>query len=207
MADARPAMVEQPTERAEAFLRLAHDHLDAAYRLARAILHDAADAQDATHDAVEQAWRKWATLRDPARFEWWFDRILVNTCRDRLRSGRRRPTDISVEVVISTGDAFAEAHERDVLARAIATFPPEHRIVVALRYYRDLPVEDIAPGWTSPPDRPFATPLRPEAPARGDRSGRRKEDDPMTDHELEQRLRDWYRAEIPAEEEAPAELR
>ena len=144
MADARPAMVEQPTERAEAFLRLADDHLDAAYRLARAILHDSADAQDATHDAFEQAWRKWATLRDPARFEWWFDRILVNTCRDRLRSGRRRPTDISVEIAMSTGDAFAEAHERDVLARAIATLPPEHRIVVALRYYRDLTVDDIA---------------------------------------------------------------
>ena len=31
-----------------------------------------------------------------------------------------------------------------MLARAIATLPPEHRIVVALRYYRDLPVEDIA---------------------------------------------------------------
>ena len=29
----------------------------------------------------------------------------------------------------------------------------------------------------------------------------------MTDHELEQRLRDWYRAEIPPEEAAPAELR
>jgi hypothetical protein len=29
----------------------------------------------------------------------------------------------------------------------------------------------------------------------------------MTDHELEQRLRDWYRAEIPAEETAPAALR
>ena len=89
MADSRPAVVEQPSERAEAFLRLADDHLDAAYRLARAILRDSTEAQDATHDAFEQAWRKWSTLRDPARFEPWFDRILVNTCRDRLRSGRR----------------------------------------------------------------------------------------------------------------------
>lgn len=55
MADSRPIVVEQPTERARAFLRLADDHLDAAYRLARAILHDSIDAQDATHDAFEQA--------------------------------------------------------------------------------------------------------------------------------------------------------
>ena len=144
MADSRPAVVEQPTERAEAFLRLADDHLDAAYRLARAILRDSSDAQDATHDAFEQAWRKWSTLRDPARFEHWFDRILVNTCRDRLRAARRLPTDISAEVAISSGDPYGQAHDRDVLANAIATLPAEHRIVVALRYYRDLPVDEIA---------------------------------------------------------------
>jgi hypothetical protein len=80
MADSRPAVVEQPSEHAQAFLRLADLHLDAAYRLARAILHDATDAQDATHDAFERAWRKWSTLRDPSRFEPWFDRILVTRC-------------------------------------------------------------------------------------------------------------------------------
>jgi RNA polymerase sigma-70 factor (ECF subfamily) len=144
MADSRPAVVEQPTERAEAFLRLADDHLDAAYRLARAILRDSSDAQDATHDAFEQAWRKWSTLRDPARFEHWFDRILVNTCRDRLRTARRLPGDISDEVAIASGDQFGAAQDRDVLANAIATLPAEHRIVVALRYYRDLPVDEIA---------------------------------------------------------------
>ena len=144
MADSRPAVVEQPTERAEAFLRLADDHLDAAYRLARAILRDATEAQDATHDAFEHAWRKWSTLRDPSRFEPWFDRILVNTCRDRLRSARRHATDISAEVAISSGDPFAQAHDRDLLANAIAALPPEHRVVIALRFYRDLTVEAIA---------------------------------------------------------------
>ena len=55
MADSRPAVAEPLTERGQAFLRLADEHLDAAYRLARAILHDATDAQDATHDAFERA--------------------------------------------------------------------------------------------------------------------------------------------------------
>jgi RNA polymerase sigma-70 factor (ECF subfamily) len=144
MADSRPIVVEHPTERAQAFLRLADDHLDAAYRLARAILRDSTDAQDATHDAFEQAWRKWSTLRDPARFEPWFDRILVNTCRDRLRSGKRRPTDISGELAISTSDPYGQAHDRDLLASAIAGLSPDHRVVVALRYYRDLSVDEIA---------------------------------------------------------------
>jgi RNA polymerase sigma-70 factor (ECF subfamily) len=144
MSDSRPVVAEPPTERERAFLRLADDHLDAAYRLARAILRDATEAQDATHDAFEQAWRKWSTLRDPARFEPWFDRILVNTCRDRLRSTRRQPTDISGELAITTSDPYGQAHDRDLLASAIAVLSPDHRVVVALRYYRDLPVEEIA---------------------------------------------------------------
>jgi RNA polymerase sigma-70 factor (ECF subfamily) len=137
-------MAEPLTERGRAFLRLADEHLDSAYRLARAILHDATDAQDATHDAFERAWRSWSTLRDPSRFEPWFDRILVNTCRDRLRSARRQATDISEEVAISSGDQFGQAHDRDLLANAIADLSPDHRVVVALRYYRDLTVDDIA---------------------------------------------------------------
>ncbi len=144
MADSRPSAAEPRTERARAFLRLADEHLDAAYRLARAILRDSADAQDATHDAFEHAWLKWSTLRDPARFEPWFDRILVNTCRDRLRSARRQPVDISAEVVISPSDQFGQANDRDLLANAMAGLSPNHRVVVALRYYRDLPVEEIA---------------------------------------------------------------
>jgi RNA polymerase sigma-70 factor (ECF subfamily) len=137
-------MAEPLTERGRAFLRLADEHLDAAYRLARAILHDSTDAQDATHDAFERAWRSWSTLRDPSRFEPWFDRILVNTCRDRLRSARRQATDISEEVAITSGDQFGQAHDRDLLANAIANLSPDHRVVVALRYYRDLTVDDIA---------------------------------------------------------------
>ncbi len=123
---------------------MADEHLDQAYRLARAILRDPAEAQDATHDAFVQAWRKWDTLRDQAKFEPWFDRILVNTCRNRLRSTRRQATDISAEVALATGDHTGHAEDRDVLGAAIASLSPDHQVVVALRYYRDLTVPDIA---------------------------------------------------------------
>jgi RNA polymerase sigma factor (sigma-70 family) len=131
--------------REAAFLRLADQHLDAAYRLARAILGHPADAEDATHDAVVQAWRKWPTLRDPVRFEHWFDRIVVNTCRNRLaRAARQQARDISEEVGIAARDELAQTHDRDALGLAIAALPPDQRIVVALRYYRDLPIEEVA---------------------------------------------------------------
>ena len=144
VTDSQPVAIGGAGDRGAAFLRLADEHLDAAYRLARAILRDPTEAQDATHDAIVQAWRKWSTLRDPSRFQPWFDRILVNTCRDRLRSTRWRARDISTEVAVVSGDPFRQAHDRDVLGTAIAALSPDHRVVVALRYYLDLTVDDIA---------------------------------------------------------------
>ena len=144
MAGTKATELERPVEPALAFERLADQHLDAAYRLARAILRDPAEAQDATHDAFVQAWRKWSTLRDPDRFEAWFDRILVNTCRNRLRSfNRRQARDISDEVRLATDDPFAGSHDRDAIELALAELTPDHVVVVALRYYRDLTIEDI----------------------------------------------------------------
>ena len=108
----RPATLDKTAERTVAFVRLADEHLDAAYRLARAILREPSDAQDATHDALLQASRKWSTLRDHSRFEPWFDRILINICRDRLRHASRwEARDISDEIVIATGDPYGQADE------------------------------------------------------------------------------------------------
>jgi len=135
---------ERPLARAEAFRRLADRHLDASYRLARAILSDPAEAQDATHDAFVTAWRKWSTLRDPALFEHWFDRILVRTCRNRLqRTHRWRTRDLSPELMLAP-DAFGQIHDRDAIDPAIARLSPDHRVVVVLRFHRDLTLNEIA---------------------------------------------------------------
>lgn len=76
-------------DRAVASHRLVECYLDDSYRLAAVILSDVLAAQDAVHDAFVTVWQGLESLREPDRFEAWFGRILVNTCRDRLRRGRR----------------------------------------------------------------------------------------------------------------------
>jgi DNA-directed RNA polymerase specialized sigma24 family protein len=77
------------SERQAAFGRLTDRQLVASYRLAALLLGSDVEAQDATHDAAVIAWERFASLRDPDRFDAWFQRILINVCRDRLRSRRR----------------------------------------------------------------------------------------------------------------------
>jgi RNA polymerase sigma-70 factor (ECF subfamily) len=144
------AMGSANADRAAAFSELAERHLADSYRLASLILGDRDEAQDATHDAYVAAWKSWGSLRDPARFEAWFGKILVNVCRDRLRRSRRHGvmevTDISDELVAdpATGDPATAAADQDAVGRGLARLEPDQRIVLILRYYRDLPVEEIA---------------------------------------------------------------
>lgn len=130
-------------DRAAAFTELTERHLDASYRLAALLLDNWADAEDATHDAVILAWQRWSSLRDPERFPAWFQRILVNVCRDRMRRRRLRP--IAVDPGDPPGpDPFAGSPERAALRDALARLSPDHRTVVVLRFFADLGVDEIA---------------------------------------------------------------
>src|SRR5664280_2300269 len=110
-----------------------------AYRLAGYILGDAAEAQDAVQDALIKAWRGWSSLRETENFGPWFDRIVVNTCRDRLRRHRTlRMVDLDAAGEVESADAFASMFAGDELAAAVSRLGPEHRIVIALRFWRDM---------------------------------------------------------------------
>jgi RNA polymerase sigma-70 factor (ECF subfamily) len=89
---ARPLQLTRPAvfDRAELAERIER-RLASSYRLAAIARGDRVDAEDATHEAILSAWARAGTLRDPAAFDAWFDRILVNVCRDRLRHRRRAP--------------------------------------------------------------------------------------------------------------------
>ena len=140
------AAAEAEPDRRVAFSRLVDRDLDRSYRIAGVILGNGQDAEDATHDAVVQAWQRFGSLHDPDRFDAWFQRILVNVCRDRLRRRRRWPVvelDLTRERA-DDPDAIAGIDEHEALGRAFAQLNPDQRLTVALRFYADLTVEEIA---------------------------------------------------------------
>jgi RNA polymerase sigma-70 factor (ECF subfamily) len=138
--------IDVEASRRESFERLFEGRLDESYRLARLILRDAQEAEDATHDAFVRAWRDHHRLRDTEKFDAWFGRILVNACRDALRRrSHRRHDDLAGGAEPpAPHDAHRQVDERDALERAFSRLSPDHRIAVVLRFYRDLPVEDVA---------------------------------------------------------------
>jgi RNA polymerase sigma-70 factor (ECF subfamily) len=132
---------------AEEFLRFARPALSGAYRLAGYLLRDATEAEDAVQDSLERAWQAWPRLRQTDRFDPWFDRIVVNVCRDRMRRSRGvRMLELDDELAGATfgRDPFRDALARDEVGRLVRSLPADQQIVVALRFWRDLSLEDIA---------------------------------------------------------------
>lgn len=61
-------------------------HYERMVRLAGLVCHSGVIAEDAVQAAMEQAWRRRSSLRDPGRMRWWLDRIVV---REAIRMNRR----------------------------------------------------------------------------------------------------------------------
>ena len=61
-----------------------------AYRVARGVLRNDADAEDVAQEALLRAYRRYDRLRDGARFRGWLVRIVFRLALDRVRSAKRR---------------------------------------------------------------------------------------------------------------------
>lgn len=138
-----------PVDRASAFRTLVDAALDDAYRRAAVLLANRIEAEDAVHDAAERAWRSWGSLRDPAQFEAWFGRILLNVCRDRLRRRRRVALvevrdDATGVADAASALALGRIDDRSRILDALSELSADERIAVVLRYESDLTVPAIA---------------------------------------------------------------
>ncbi|MBI2834482.1 MAG: sigma-70 family RNA polymerase sigma factor [Acidobacteria bacterium] len=135
-------------EARERYGELVRRHQGRASRIAYGLLRDAAEADEAVQDAFVKAYSHIATFREDLSFEAWLTRILVNGCRDRLKSRTRRQRwlvtmthpleEQSARVLRATSKSpeelllQQERHAR--LARALTELPERQRTVFVLTH-------------------------------------------------------------------------
>ncbi len=130
----------------EAYAILAGELADRFLGVARRILRDPDLAEDATQQALLAIWRDLPQLRDPVRFEAWAYRILVRACHAEGR--RRRRTTPNARLLPfgkpESTDRLAAIVDRDQLERGFRRLSVDHRAVVVLHFYLDLPLPRVA---------------------------------------------------------------
>lgn len=144
-----------------AFETVMRRHNSRLFRVARAILKDDAEAEDALQDAYLDAYRHIAGFRGGARLSTWLTRIVINQALMRLRKQKRdrvvvpfrgRYADDQEEAEAAVADTRTEsppaatlrAEIRRVLERRIDELPVAFRTVFVMREVEDLTVEETA---------------------------------------------------------------
>ncbi len=113
-------------------------------QVAYRVLRDPQLAEDATQLALVRIWRKLPRLRDPASFEAWCYRFLVNACADEARQSHRQLPHSLTTVEPTTPDEMGRIDDRDLLERAFGRLSVDHRAVIVLHHYLDLTLESTA---------------------------------------------------------------
>ena len=149
---------------AAAFELLMRRHNRRLYRVARSLLRDPAEAEDAVQEAYLAAYRALPGFRSDAALSTWLTRIVVNECMGRLRRQARR--DNILPIVAGRGPhqeegqamadepsaidhetpdrLLARAEVRALLERSIDELPQDFRAVFVMRAVEELSVEETA---------------------------------------------------------------
>jgi RNA polymerase sigma-70 factor (ECF subfamily) len=117
-----------------------------AFRVARGVLRNDADAEDVAQEALVRAYQQFERLRERQRFRAWLVRITFRIALDRLRSLKRRKERESQWVLenarTTTSSAGAEFAQH--LERAVEQLPEKQRLVVLLAAMEGHSLEEVS---------------------------------------------------------------
>ncbi|HEX2189838.1 MAG TPA: sigma-70 family RNA polymerase sigma factor [Longimicrobiaceae bacterium] len=119
------------------------------FRYAVGMVRDGDLAADLVQDSLVKAYTSLATCQDPNRFGAWVFRILVNRCKDHLKSRRRHtaPLEEDTATAPDSDDPALGADRADTRAlveRALATLPAAQREAFLLKHLEGRSYEEMA---------------------------------------------------------------
>ena len=137
-------------ERARRFREAALPHLDEVYTLARYLLRNAADADDAVQDCYLRALKHFDTFRGGAMRPWLFA-ILRNTCKSTYAQRRFADQELAEDAVPlwsepqETPEAGVLRHcDEQSIRDMVSALPDQFRETIVLREVNDLSYSEIA---------------------------------------------------------------
>jgi len=134
----------------EAYAALVRPYERVAYRVAAAITGWNADAEEASQNGLLKAYRSLHRFTPGAAFRPWLLRIVVNEAHNVVRSRRRherlgvRAREQHDAAIAGPEDAVVAREEVATVLGALGQLSEDDRLVVALRYFAELPDAEAA---------------------------------------------------------------
>jgi len=134
----------------DAYAALVRPHERVAYRVAAAITGGSADAEEAMQNAFVKAYRSLHRFRSGSPFRPWLLKIVVREAHNVVRSERRhmrlgvRAAGEHRRDAAGPDEALIEREEVETVLGALTRLSRSDRVVLALRYFAELPDKDAA---------------------------------------------------------------
>lgn len=112
------------------------------YKVAYSYVKNQDDALDIVHDSICKALSKLGSLKDEKAIKPWFYKILVNSSIDYIRKNNKYVTlsEESLDAKYNSNDIYTDID----IERALEKLPEEYRIIIVLRYFEDMKIDEIA---------------------------------------------------------------
>ncbi|MDF2530761.1 MAG: polymerase subunit sigma-70 [Clostridia bacterium] len=113
------------------------------YRLAYSYVKNKEDALDIVQESFLKALSSVDSLENADYLKTWFYRILVNTSMDVLRKKGKLSYVVDITLDLNS-EVKEDMYENFDLQEAMDNLPDSYRLIISLRYFEDLKLEDIA---------------------------------------------------------------
>ena len=127
-----------------AFVTLVERYESRFYRVARRMLGDDREAEDAVQTALLQIYRSASAYRERWSGSTWLYRVLTNVCVDLWRKRRRLAPDEGEAARLETSARGPGSIAAIDVDRALARLPAEARAILLLCYVEQMPYAEIA---------------------------------------------------------------
>lgn len=123
----------------EEFTMLIRDNKVSLYRLARGIVKNEQDVQDAVSSAILKSFENLGKLSSVNSFRPWIMKILVNECYSILRKKKHLDLKENMEELNIT---YEDNHHNELMW-TIEKLDNDSRTILTLFYYEDMSIKDI----------------------------------------------------------------
>ena len=134
-----------------AFNQLVLRYQERVYWVARRFVNDHDGADDVTQDVFCKTYEALKEFRGESTLYTWLYRITVNISLNSLRRQKAREFfridemfDVQDEEAVAPDEALERQEEKVLIEQAIARLPEKQKSVFLLRYYEEMPYEDIS---------------------------------------------------------------
>lgn len=131
----------------EAWGEIISRYKDAIFGLCLGFMRNRADAEDVSHDAFIRAYLNLRRYDLERRFSTWLFTIAANLCRNKLRYRKNHPSTeqpLQIRGGIDPAKLVGAEDRQAKIRKALAKMPYGYRAPLVLRFYNELPYQEIS---------------------------------------------------------------